>query len=268
MRVVFLSLLLVIFVSAEQSVYSDSDFIDSDVVTKKNSREIFILKQSISQLKEKIEGLKSVIEGQANTIDQLKAKNNNNLESVINELSQRVATLESKPAQIVKTIVSQPASSSTTSSSSSVGEKVSLSSETKTKKSSIATEVVKKPKQEKPKSSKVLFKEAVLNFNRARLTKAQKEFETLKSREYKRASVNFYLGEIAFKRSKYKKAIEYYQGSASLNENASYMDKLLLHTAISLKKKGKAKEAKTFFNAVVVSYPDSSVAKEAKKYLK
>jgi TolA-binding protein len=46
------------------------------------------------------------------------------------------------------------------------------------------------------------------------------------------------------------------------------MDKLLLHTAISLNKKGKNADADVFFNAVVNAYPNSSSAKEAKKYIK
>jgi TolA-binding protein len=46
------------------------------------------------------------------------------------------------------------------------------------------------------------------------------------------------------------------------------MDKLLLHTAISLSKKGKKKEAKIFLNALISGYPDSSSVSEAKNYLK
>jgi len=96
------SILISTILFAEQSVYSDTDFVDSSTIAKKNSREIFILKSKINQLKEQIEGLKSIINGQADEISQLKQRNNNDLENIINQLSQRVAKLESRPVQIIK----------------------------------------------------------------------------------------------------------------------------------------------------------------------
>ena len=237
---------------SEQSVYSDSDFIDTDVIAKKNSREIFILKQKLSQLKEVVEGLKSIINGQANEIERLRQKveATSHLEKVINELSQRVATLESRPLSKENKSVEAP------------------SKDIEIPPSPIKEEKKKEPKKEVKLSSKELYKEAVLNFTKSRLTKAQEQFKELLKRSYKKASVNFYLGEIAYKKKKYTDAISYYQQSAILNENASYMDKLLLHTAIALKKKGKNEDAKVFFKAVVEGYPDSRYAKEAKKYIK
>jgi len=246
-RSIVLAFLLVGVLSAEQSVYSDADFIDSDAIAKKNSREIFRLKQKINALNEKIEGLKSIIDGQANEIAQLKQNvNTTNLEKIINELSQRVAALESKPPKVVEKVVVK--------NSSAIG----------------GVKEIVEPKKEEPKkiSSKELFKKAVLNFNKNRLTKAQEQFKELLKRGYKSASVNFYLGEIAYKRGKNTDAISYYQKSATLNENASYMDRLLLHTAITLHRSGKKQQAKNFFEAIVSSYPDSASAKEAKKYLK
>jgi len=252
-KTVLLLILTVTCINAEQSVYSDSDFIDSDAVAKKNSREIFILKQQISQLKETVEGLRSIVNGQNSQIEQLNQKLNSsaNLEKVVNELSQRVASLESRPVQVIKESVQQP-KTQTDSTNNSIKEPIKKD----------------KPIIDKKISSKDLFKKAVLNFTKSRLTKAQTQFKELLKRSYKRASVNFYLGEIAFKKGRFKEAIVYYQESATLNESASYMDKLLLHTAISLKKKGKSEDAKVFFKALVDTYPNSNSAKEAKKYIK
>jgi len=238
---------------AEQSVYSDSDFVDAETIAKKNATEIFLLKQKISQLQEKIDGFKSIINAQQNEIMQLKQKSKNNYAEILNQLSQRIAKLESKESVAIakSNILSQTQNES----------KKQESKEEKTKKkeeSKIDTKV----------SSNELFKKSVLNFTKKRLTKAQKGFKELIVRGYKKASSNFYLGEIAFSKKRYKDAIKYYQNSATLNENASYMDKLLLHTAISLKKIGKTKQAKQFFMAIVDSYPDSPSAKEAQKYLK
>jgi TolA-binding protein len=253
---IFLILVTITAIYAEQSVYSDSDFIDPSEVAKKNSREIFILKQKISQLKETIEGLRTIINGQNSQIEQLKQKLNAsaNLEKVINELSQRVAALESRPVAEPKQTLSQ-----------NTPPQPEVATTPKTNK-----ETSKEPKVKvnKKLNSKDLYKQAVLDFTKSKLTKAQSEFKELLKRSYKRAAVNFYLGEIAYKKGRYKEAISYYQNSATLNENASYMDKLLLHTAIALKKKGKSADAKVFFKAVIDGYPNSNSAKEAKKYMK
>jgi len=247
MKYILILIATIGILSAEQSVYSDSDFVDSTTIAKKNSREIFILKQKINQLKEQIEGLKSLLNSQANELATLKQKaDNSNLETILNQLSQRVAKLESRPAQIVK-----------------------VQQETVPKE--IATKPAVNPtKLEQPKklSNQELYKESVLNFTKNRLTKAENGFKALLTKGYKKASVNFYLGEISFKKSRFKDAIDYYQKSATLNDSAAYMDKLLLHTAIALKKKGKPKEAEIFFKAVIDGYPDKKSAKEAKKYLK
>jgi len=234
---------------AEQSVYSDADFIDATTMAKSNSREIFKLKEQISQLKEEIEGLKSLINGQAEQIAKLKQKSDNSsLEKVVNELSQRVATLESKPPQVIKEQVKVEKDNSA---------KI---DDTKNKKET--------QKEEISLSKEELYKQSVLNFTKSRLTKAKDGFKKLLKKGYKKASVNFYLGEIAYKQKRYKDAISYYQTSASIDDGASYMDKLLFHTAIALEKKGKKNDAKMFFQAIVDGYPNSKLYKEAKAHLK
>jgi TolA-binding protein len=245
------SILIFNIAVAEQSVYSDSDFVDAETIAKKNSTEIFLLKQKISQLKEKIEGLKSIINSQQNEIARLKQKSNNNYEQILNELSQRVAKLESMPKNNLIATKEQ------------VDFEKNIKNATKEKK-----ELKKEKLETKKIANKDLYKQSVLNFTKKRLTKAREGFKTLLSKNYKKASCNFYLGEIAYAKKEYKDAISYYQASATINENASYMDKLLLHTAKSLYKIGKKKQAKNFFNAIVASYPDSSSAREAKRYLK
>ena len=248
-KILIITIFLTNLIYAEQSVYSDSDFVDSTTIAKKNSLEIFKLKQQITQLKERIEGLKSLINGQADEIVTLKQRNNDTLEKIVNQLSQRVAKLEARPAQVIKV-------------KESANEKVAIN---ESKNNSLKAD--KKP-EIKQLSNKDLYKESVLNFTKNRLTKAQDGFKKLLKKGYKKASVNFYLGEISYKKSRYKDAIDYYQKSATLNDNASYMSKLLLHTAISLTKKGKKGDAKIFFRAVADGYPNTKEAKEAKSYLK
>ncbi len=252
-KFILFALLLSMASYAEQSVYTNSDFVDPESMAKKNSRDILILKQQIAQLKEKIEGLNTIIQGQSNEIAALRQKSNNNFETILNQLSQRVAALESRTQQQTATI---PA----TAPQNRAG--VVQKSEKKA-----GADIPKSKESFNGVSSRELFKKSVLNFTKSRLTKAKAGFTELLKRRYKKASDNFYLGEIAFKRGHYKEAISRYQQSATLDENANYMDKLLLHTAKSLKSIGKAGEAKVFFKAVVDSYPDSISAKEAKRYL-
>lgn len=240
---------------AEPSVYSDEDFVDASTIAKKNSREIFLLKEKISNLNEKIEGLKTLLNSQANEIARLKQKTNNNYENIINQLAQKVASLENKiNNQKPQTIVVQ-------------------NSPTEIKEQPKQKPIIKEKEQKEQKvepklSNKELYKKGVLDFNNKRYSSAKKIFKKLLLKGYKPAESNFYLGEIAFYRKKYKDAISYYQNSATLNEDAIYMDKLLLHTAIALNKIGKKSEAKSFFKAIVDSYPNTPSAKEAKKYLK
>ena len=254
LRVIVVAIALNIASYAEQSVYTSNDFVDPVSIAKKNSRDILILKQQIAQLKEKIEGLNTIIQGQNSEIAALRQKSNNNFETILNQLAQRVAALESGTKQRV--MQSTPVTKS---------EAVSNESSVATVKST----PVKRKNEESFQglSSRELFKKSVLNFTKSRLTKAKKGFNELLKRGYKKASSNFYLGEIAFKRGGYKEAINYYQQSATLDENANYMDKLLLHTAKSLQKIGKSGEAKVFFKAVIDTYPNSRSAREAKKYL-
>ena len=253
-KFILFALLLSTASYAEQSVYTNSDFVDPESMAKKNSRDILILKQQIAQLKEKIEGLNTIIQGQSNEIAALRQKSNNNFENILNQLSQRVAALESRAQQQRAAIIPATAPQNRAGVVQK-SEKKAVADTTKSKESFDGL------------SSRELFKKSVLNFTKSRLTKAKSGFTELLKRGYKKASDNFYLGEIAFKRGHYKEAISRYQQSATLDENANYMDKLLLHTAKALKSIGKAGEAKVFFKAVVDSYPDSSSAKEAKRYL-
>jgi TolA-binding protein len=98
-------------------------------------------------------------------------------------------------------------------------------------------------------------------------TKAIEYYTYLISKKYRPAHSHYMIGEMKFKRKNYGEAISYFKKSASLYSKASYMPTLLLHTAISMDKTHDKKNAKTFYNAVVVKYPNSPEAKEAKKHL-
>jgi len=128
-----------------------------------------------------------------------------------------------------------------------------------------------KSKRSSVKSSKIssaaLYNQAKAYFDKKYYTKAIQDYKELIKRKYKPAYAHYMIGEMNFKRKNYAEAISYFKKSASLYDKASYMPKLMLHTAIAMDKTGDKKHAKAFYNALVAKYPQSKEAKEAKKYL-
>ena len=76
------------------------------------------------------------------------------------------------------------------------------------------------------------------------------------------------MGEIAYYTKKYEDAIFYFKKSAGLYDQASYIDTLLLHTAVSLEKSGDKGQAKAFYENIIANYKGKKSAKIAKDRLK
>jgi TolA-binding protein len=117
-------------------------------------------------------------------------------------------------------------------------------------------------------SSFELSKKAKSYYDKRYYTKAIAAYEDLIARNYKPAYAHYMIGDMYYKRKNYAKAISFFKKSAKLYSKASYMPKLLLHTAISMDKTGDKAHAQTFYAAVVAKYPKSAEAREAKKHLK
>ena len=113
-----------------------------------------------------------------------------------------------------------------------------------------------------------LYSEGVRLFVKKRYDEAQKRFTLTAEKGYKPAASNYYLGEIAYYTKQYSDAIFYYKKSAGIYDKASYMDVLLLHTAVSLEKTGKKQQAKAFYENVVENYPGRKAASIAKGKLR
>ncbi len=112
-----------------------------------------------------------------------------------------------------------------------------------------------------------IYREGVQLFAKRSYSLAKEKFKLAIAKNYKRASSNYYLGEIAYYTKNYHDAVKYYKKSASLYDSASYMKVLYLHTAISLLKIGEKEQAKNFFQFIIDNYPDTKVAKIAKRNL-
>jgi len=133
-------------------------------------------------------------------------------------------------------------------------------------------EKIVKKERVKPKkralSPAEIFQKAKEEFNQKLYSKAKKRFKKLIKMGHKVAEGYFYLGEIAYNQGRYIDAIELYQKSAEKKADTPYMDKLLIHTAIALKKSGQTAQAKEFFKTVIEAYPSTTSASTAKRYLK
>ncbi|QOY53948.1 tetratricopeptide repeat protein [Candidatus Sulfurimonas marisnigri] len=109
--------------------------------------------------------------------------------------------------------------------------------------------------------------EAKRFYDKKLYSKSYEYYTYLIKRNYRPARAHYMLGEIEYYRKNYSDAIAYFKKSASLYSKASYMDILMLHTAISMDNTGDRKNSKTFYNAVITKYPNSSSAKIAKNKL-
>ena len=117
-------------------------------------------------------------------------------------------------------------------------------------------------------SNAQVAKKAQEFFKKKYYTNAITYYEHLIKKNYKPASAHYYIGEMNFRRKKYKTALSYFKESASRYDKASYMPTLLLHSAIAMEKTGDSANAQTFYNAVLAKYPNSKEAKEAEKRIK
>ncbi len=104
-------------------------------------------------------------------------------------------------------------------------------------------------------------------YDKEHYTEAIEYYSYLITKNYKPAYAHYIIGQINFIRKNYGEAISFYKKSTALYSKASYMPELLLNTAISMDKTNDKKNAKTFYNAVIAKFPESSQAKSAKKHL-
>ena len=121
---------------------------------------------------------------------------------------------------------------------------------------------------DKSKSNKQLIKEVRVLFKKDYFTKALPMLDYLIEKNYKPAECNYYMGEIHYYRKKYKDALHYFKTSMMLYDKASYLPKLLLHSAISFDKTGDSENAENFYTTLIDIYPDTPEAKEASKKIK
>jgi TolA-binding protein len=292
----FLTLSPVLLFSAEPSAFGAGDLSSSTpygltknekVLLETEKKLKTVARKSNSQasqldsLRERLDGLQSIVESLSRkahnnkiTLQNLHENTTTSIDN-INEYQQRLGTSISENKQAIeelKTMISQLSKSIELLSADYVtkADYNTLVKDVNNFKLLVAKEM-KKGSISKSKKSSItsakLYNRAKSNFNKKRYTAAISDYEELIKRRYKPAYAHYMIGEMYFSRKNYAKAISYFKKSSSLYSKASYMPKLMLHTAIAMLKTGDKKHANAFFDAIVVKYPNSKEAREAKKYL-
>lgn len=117
-------------------------------------------------------------------------------------------------------------------------------------------------------ASKDLAARAKQNYKKLYFRKAIPMYEELIRRNYKPAYAHFMLGEMWHYRKQWAKALAYYKESARRYDKASYMPKLMLHSAECMKHLKDRANAKKFLQALLAKYPDAPEAADAKALLR
>jgi TolA-binding protein len=228
-----------------------------------NRKAITSLKRRVSDLEERLAGQTSLIEGLNATIAEMQINNSMGIsvqKPVQNDTTALIKELGSMIDKINESYVSKEELQKIL-----VGKKLSTTGVSSSQKT-VKKEVSSSSFDRKPTAK--IYSEGVRLFIKQRYDESEKRFVITDTKGYKPAASNYYLGEIAYYTKKYVDAIFYFKKSAGLYDQASYIDVLLLHTAISLEKTGDISQAKSFYKNIIDNYPDKKSASIAKKKLK
>ncbi len=207
------------------------------------SNNTVLLEQKIQEQNERIDGLTSIVEGLNTKIRELEETNSNSdsnhSKKLIQDLGKMIDDINTKCV-------------------------------TKDELKKILDDYVTKDDQKistNVKTKEQAYNEGITLFRAKQYDKAEEKFLDAQKQGYKPASTNYYLGEIAYYKKRHKDAIFYYKKSAGLDAKATYVDILLLHTAISLENINDKGQAKLFYKTIIEKYAQKDSAKIAKKRL-
>jgi len=256
---------------AEPSVYgfnnssrgSTQGSVSSQTTIVQNKKAIVYLKRQIAEQNERIDGLTSIIEGLSATLGELQGRgtgtsmgSGNDNTVLLKELGRMIDEINDNYVSKSELQKALKAKGKYTPSQ---------------KKDKILQERGQKTISEESlegKPASKLYSEGVRLFVKKRYSEAKKRFALTDIKGYKPAASNYYLGEIAYYTKKYEDAIFHFKKSAGLYDQASYIDVLLLHTAISLEKNGDKVQARAFYENIIENYQGKKSAKIAKEKLK
>lgn len=243
----------------EPSVYGAGDInsptpyglTQTEQAVLENKKTLQRLYNNITEQQRKIDGLTSVIEGQNREILELKEQ------------------LETETKKIDKMISSSKDDNATYAILLELGQKIDLINNTYVSRDELSTALAGSSASGNSNASvggnpADTYRKGVQLFSSRSYNAAKDRFEQTVALNYKPAASNYYLGEIAYYTHNYSDAISYYKLSASLYDQASYMDILFLHTAIALDKNGDKEQARSFYQHVIDTYPNKKSASIAR----
>jgi len=260
-RIILGAYICSVMLYAEPSVYGNSGYGNSA-----NTKAIASLKRQVAQQKERIAGLTSIIEGLSASVNTLEHVNKQSTQTVENTDSTKLLQdLGTMIDEINENYVSKEELKKVL-----ANKGRSVPTKTKNKNKSKPKDTVEKNRSKESlesKGSAKLYSEGVRLFVKKRYDEAKKRFTLTDEKSYKPAASNYYMGEIAYYTKNYEDAIFYFKKSAGLYDKASYIDVLLLHTAIALEKTGEKVQAKAFYENIIENYEDKKSAAIASEQL-
>lgn len=247
------------------------------------------VKDTIESVSQRIDGLESIYEGDSRKINDAVLKindlvkkeeiNSNEIEKIkavtaqILQIQEENNTNNNKNLETLKLAIAT-LDKSINNINSSLDQFVRKDEVEKTKKVASKEETSTAPKaaeklsaEDAKLSNAELLTKAKELYEKKLFNQALPIFDDLVAKNFKPAEANFYLGEILYSRKQYNDAIGAFKKSALLYDKASYMPKLLLHSAISFENIKDKENAKSFYSTLVSAYPDSTEAQTAKKNL-
>jgi tetratricopeptide (TPR) repeat protein len=117
------------------------------------------------------------------------------------------------------------------------------------------------------KSPQELMDEAKELFDAKEYTKSKAIYEKLVELKHKPARSTFYIAEIEYVNKNYAKALDLYKKSVSMYDKAEYMPELLYHSGVSCMNTKDNKNAISFFETYIKSFPKHQDINKAKKLL-
>ena len=248
-----------LFLHAEPSVYGfgSDDNTNEPKMSVGSKNTIASLQQHIAEQDERIDGLTTIIEGLSASLNELQQSRGTDIAPIEDNDSSNTALLK-KLAGMIDEINANYVS------------KEELQ-RALANKSIVHASVTSEKKEEtslEGTSNAKLYSEGVRFFVKKRYDEAQKRFTITDTKGYKPAASNYYMGEIAYYTKKYEDAIFYFKKSAGIYDKASYIDTLLLHTAVSLEKTGDKGQARAFYENIIENYAGKKTAEIAKERLK
>jgi TolA-binding protein len=214
------------------------------------------MRQRIAEQDERIDGLTTIIEGLSASLNELRSNGANNTSNTAQGSDELLQKLAGMIDEINANYVRRDELNKVLS---------------KSIKAPISKKVVESKSQVNSlagKSNATLYSEGVRHFVKKRYSEAKKRFTITDAKGHKPAASNYYLGEIAYYTKQYEDAIFYFKKSAGLYDKASYIDTLLLHTAISLDKTGEKSQARIFYENIIENYSEKKTAQIAKDRVK